>query len=449
MLRNTMLDLLIRIDRDGGFSHLVIDNEIKRRNIKSQDRSLLTEVVYGTIERKLTLDFWLKPFIQTNKKLDNWVKMLLQMSLYQMFFLDRIPTHAVIHEAVEIAKERGHQGIASFVNGVLRNIQRKGVRDPKEINDQVQRLVIETSHPQWLVERWIKHYDFTTTKNMCFANIEKKSISVRIQPLKISRSEAMTRLSDQGFEVRPSLFSKQGIIIEKGNILESPLLKEGMLTIQDQSSMLVAEMLQPQPGMKVLDACSAPGGKATHIAEKMQNEGKVYAYDIHQKKIRLVTQRADQLDLTIIDAKQGDARKLQDFHEPESFDRILVDAPCSGLGVIRSKPEIKYQKSLTDIKRLATIQLDILRHIAPLLKEGGKLVYSTCTVDVAENENVVKNFLLEHSEFNIDQEFFTALPEALRQYKGISEYGLQIFPQSFQSDGFFLTRMIKTSKTRS
>src|SRR5690625_3826451 len=299
MLRTTMLDLLIRIDRDGGFSHLVIDNEIKRRNIKSQDRSLLTEVVYGTIERKLTLDFWLKPFIQTNKKLDNWVKMLLQMSLYQMFFLDRIPAHAVIHEAVEIAKERGHQGIASFVNGVLRNIQRKGVRDPKEINDQVQRLVIETSHPQWLVERWIKHYDFTTTKNMCFANIEKKSISVRIQPLKISRSEAMTRLSDQGFEVRPSLFSKQGIIIEKGNILESPLLKEGMLTIQDQSSMLVAEMLQPQPGMKVLDACSAPGGKATHIAEKMQNEGKVYACDIHQKKIRLVTQRADQLDLTI------------------------------------------------------------------------------------------------------------------------------------------------------
>lgn len=441
-LRKTILDLLMRIDEDSGFSHLIIDHEINRRNIEPKDQALLTEVVYGTMERKMTLDFFLEPFIK-NKKIDSWVRMLLRMSVYQMIYLDKVPTYAIIHEAVEIAKRRGHRGIGSFVNGVLRNVERKGVRDTKEIKDKVKRLAIETSHPEWLVKRWIKHYGFQLTKEMCEANLERKPIAVRVQPLKISREKAIEQLTEQGFQVSPSTFSKQGIIIKQGNILTSDLFVNGMITIQDQSSMLVAEMLDVKSDMKVLDTCSAPGGKATHIAEKMENKGLVCAYDFHSKKINLVNKQAERLHLSIIEAKQGDARDLQNAHESESFDRILVDAPCSGLGVVRSKPDIKYNKQTEDITRLANIQFDILNSVASLLKKEGLLIYSTCTVDVEENETVVRKFLEKNSDYKVDEKFFKTLPTVFKQYVGLTEYGLQIFPQTFQTDGFFLTRLKK------
>lgn len=442
-LRNTVLDLLLRIDEDSGFSHLLIDHEIKRRKVEPKDQSLLTEIVYGTIERKLTLDFYLQPFIKTNKKIDPWVRMLLRMSIYQMIYLDKVPEYAIIHEAVEIAKQRGHKGISSFVNGILRNIQRQGVRDPKQIQHKIQRLSIETSHPEWLVRRWSQYYGFQVTKEMCEVNLTKKPLSVRVQSLKISRKKAMECLREQGFIIRPSQISNQGIIIDQGNILQSHLFLKGYLTIQDQSSMLVAEMLNVKPGMQVLDTCSAPGGKATHIAEKMENKGSIQAYDIHAKKVNIIQQQSAKLHLSIIEAQQGDARHLHNKYEIESFDRILVDAPCSGLGVIRNKPDVKYNKQKNDIVRLSTIQLEILNSVAPLLKKDGFLMYSTCTVDAQENENVVKTFLEKNANFKIDEQFFKTLPKAFENSNGLTPYGLQIFPQTYQTDGFFLSRLIK------
>ncbi|SET81082.1 16S rRNA (cytosine967-C5)-methyltransferase [Oceanobacillus limi] len=443
LLRNTIIDLLLRIEQDSGYSHLLIDHEIKKRQIAPKDEGLLTEIVYGTINRKYTLDYYIKHFVQQKKKLEPWVNMLLRMSLYQMVYLDKVPDHAIIHEAVEIAKRRGHKGVSSLVNGVLRNVQRNGVPELSAIKDKTERLAIATSHPQWLVNRWVSHYGYETTKEMCEANLTQKAHSVRIQPLRISRQEAMKQLEEQGYEVRPSIFSSQGIIINKGNILKSNLFEEGYLTIQDQSSMLVGEMLHPKPGMHVLDACSAPGGKVTHIAEKMENRGWIDAHDLHAKKIKLIDQKAAELQLTIIDAKKADARNLQEMYQEKSFDRILVDAPCSGLGVIRGKPDIKYNKKESDITNLAKIQLDILDSIAPLLKENGILIYSTCTVDPAENENVVTAFLNEHSEYQIDDSFFRELPEPIKNSTGVTPSGLQLFPQSFKTDGFFLTRFIR------
>ncbi|MFC2950158.1 16S rRNA (cytosine(967)-C(5))-methyltransferase RsmB [Virgibacillus sediminis] len=444
-LRNSILDVLIRIDQDKGFSHLLIDHELKSGKINAKDESLLTEVVYGTIQRKYTLDFYLEDFVNEKKKMDPWVRMLLRMSVYQMVFLDKIPDHAIIHEAVEIAKQRGHKGIASFVNGVLRSVQRKGVRETASIKDETKRLAVETSHPEWLVKRWVSFYGVDTAKEMCEANLARKTHSVRVQPMRISRDEAVDRLNEEGLKTRPSEFSRQGIIIEEGNVLKSSLYKEGYLTIQDQSSMLVAEMLRPEPGMKVLDACSAPGGKATHIAEKMNNQGSVHAYDLHKKKVKLIDEKSEALELSIIHANQADARKLREQHEEESFDRILVDAPCSGLGVVRGKPEIKYGKEEADIKRLSQIQYDILDHLAPLLKQDGLLVYSTCTVDMEENEQVVEKFLENHQNFQVDDSFFDELPDAIKGSAGITEYGLQLFPHSFQTDGFFLSRLRRKS----
>ncbi|RDW20821.1 16S rRNA (cytosine(967)-C(5))-methyltransferase [Oceanobacillus arenosus] len=440
-LRNTILDILIRIEKDQSFSHLLIDHEIKTGQLKPKDEGLLTEVVYGTLQREITLDYYLDSFMDSKKKVDSWVRILLRMSIYQMVFLDKVPDHAIIHEAVEIAKQRGHKGIAGFVNGLLRNVQRNGIPNTALIEDPVSRISIETSHPEWLVSRWAAEYGLTTTKAMCEANITRKSQSIRVQPLKISREEALEVLMEQGFIVTPSHFSNQGIIVEKGNILSSQLFKDGMITIQDQSSMLVAEMLDAQPNMEVLDACSAPGGKATHIAEKMEDKGSIKAYDLHKKKVKLIEEKAESLGLTIIDAEANDARKLQEIHAKESFDRILVDAPCSGLGVIRGKPEIKYTKKETDIERLSEIQLDILEHVAPLLKINGLLIYSTCTVERQENEKVVAKFIENHPEFEVDPVFFGNLPDELEASQGRSEFGLQLFPQDFQTDGFFLTRL--------
>lgn len=442
-LRNTIVDLLLRIEKDHGFSHLVIDQALRTNRVDPKDEGLLTEIVYGTIQRKLTIDYYVESFIDPKKKLDLWLKILLRMSVYQMVYLDKVPDHAIIHEAVEIAKQRGHKGIASFVNGVLRNIQRKGVPDTASITNEVKRLSVETSHPEWLVERWISSYGYQTTKEMCEENLTRKALSIRVQPLRISCREAMDRLNEEGLETRASAFSKQGIVIDKGNVLKTDLFKEGYITIQDQSSMLVGEMLQATSGMRVLDACSAPGGKVTHIAEKMEDKGEIYAYDLHKKKVKLVEEKASDLQLTIIDARPGDARNLQELHEKESFDRILIDAPCSGLGVIRGKPEIKYDKQIDDIERLSTIQLDILESVAPLLKNDGLLIYSTCTVDKEENEQVIKKFLKNNSNYRIDQRFFEELPNKLNESQGITDLGLQLFPQTNGTDGFFLTRLKK------
>lgn len=442
-LRNLILELLVRIEKDHGFSHLLINQEIKKKELNPKDEALLTQIVYGTLERKMTLDYYLFKYVDPNKKIDDWVRMLLRMSVYQMVYLDKIPDHAVIHEAVEIAKKKGHRGIQGFINGVLRNIQRNGVREISGIKDPVKRLSIETSHPEWLVNRWIQQYGFQTTEAICHANLKQKPMSVRIQPLKISREEAMEELRQEGFTVKPSLFSNQGILIQKGNVLSSKLFEQGKLTIQDESSMLVAEVLKPEPGMDVLDSCSAPGGKATHIAEKMLDEGAVYAHDLHQKKVKLIEDKQKTLDLSIIQATAHDARKLKEKYAEASFDRILVDAPCSGLGVINSKPEIKYEKSERDIERLHTIQLDILNHVADLLKNDGLFVYSTCTIEKTENEQVIKSFLKENPDFTVDADFFKELPEELQSSIGVTEYGLQLFPQSFGTDGFFLTRLRK------
>ncbi|MGG4180914.1 16S rRNA (cytosine(967)-C(5))-methyltransferase RsmB [Virgibacillus pantothenticus] len=440
-VRSKALDTLIRIEKDQGYSHLLVNQELQAGGIRSKDEGLFTEIVYGTVQQQLTLDYYLKPFLKGKTNLDLWVRVLLRMSIYQMVFLDRIPDHAIIHEAVEIAKSRGHKGIASFVNGVLRAIQRKGVPSISALSDDTTRISIATSHPQWLVERWMNQYGKETTEAMCLANTKHKPLSVRIQPLKISRGEAIRQMEESGFKVHPSFFSPQGIVIEEGNVLKSKWFQEGMVTIQDQSSMLVAELLQLKPGMSVLDACSAPGGKATHIAEKMENQGRIDAYDLHAKKVKLIQAKADELDLSIIHPSTGDARKLREKYKDAIFDRILIDAPCSGLGVIRGKPEIKYHKREEDIERLASIQQEILETVAPLLKQEGRLVYSTCTVDQQENEQVIRAFCEKHPSFEVDQTFFTALPKPLHDSEGISKEGLQIFPQTFQTDGFFITRL--------
>ncbi|MGP4072601.1 16S rRNA (cytosine(967)-C(5))-methyltransferase RsmB [Piscibacillus sp. B03] len=439
-VREIALKLLNQVGESGGFSHILINQAISNNDLSNQDKGLLTEIVYGTLQRKLTLEYYLNPFVK--KRTKPWVKWLLYMSIYQMVYLERVPDHAVINESVTIAKKRGGKGTSGFVNGVLRNVQRQGVPKTDEVKDPIEKIAVETSHPYWLVKRWVNMYGESITRDMCESNLDSKKISIRVQPLKNSVEKVEKILEEEGIETNRSELSQQGLNILSGNPLHSQLFPNE-ITIQDETSMLVSEMVDAQPGMMVLDACSAPGGKTTHLAEKMRNDGVIFAYDLHDKKVKLVKEKAEQLDLTIINSSSQDSRHLHEVHEEGMFDRILLDAPCSGLGVLRSKPDIKYHKSENDIYDLAKIQRELLESVFPLLKSNGTLVYSTCTVDRHENEEQIKSFLDEHPELKVDSTFFEQLPESCQSLDGISDYGIQIFPQDFNADGFFLTRLVK------
>ncbi|WP_243298216.1 16S rRNA (cytosine(967)-C(5))-methyltransferase RsmB [Bacillus litorisediminis] len=434
-VRFACLNLLTTIDKEQAYSNIVLQKEIEKGAYSDKDKALLTEILYGTLQRKLSLDFFLEPFIK-GKKLKGWVRWLLRLTLYQIVYLDKIPERAAIYEAVEIAKKRGNNTIAGFVNGVLRSIGREGIRDIKSIKDPIKRLSIETSHPEWLVKRWIAQWGMEETEKMCKENLMAPVQTARVNLNRISREEALQKLKEEGFDAEPSPFLKEAIRMVKGSIVKSSLFQEGYVTIQDESSMLPAYALDIEKNMIVLDACAAPGGKTTHIAEKLQQTGKVHSFDIHEHKVQLIQDNVDRLQLKNVAAKQGDSRKIQHLFSAQTFDRILVDAPCSGFGVLKRKPEAKYEKEEQDIRQLKAIQLEILCAVAPLLKQNGILVYSTCTVDMEENHDTVRSFLERQSDYVLDETLKERVPESFRPLVKNGE--LQLLPHTLSTDGFFV-----------
>jgi 16S rRNA (cytosine967-C5)-methyltransferase len=431
-VREVALDVIEAVEKNQSYSNLLLNHTIEKHHISGPDVGLLTEITYGTIQRKMTLDYFLAPFIR--KKVDPWVRQLLRLSLYQMIYLDKVPDRAVLFEAVELAKKRGHKGISGLVNGVLRSVQRNGVPSLAEIADPVERISVETSHPFWLVKRWTEQFGLEKTRKMCETNLLAPHQSARVNTVKTTKVELMEKLQTEDIEVKESPILPEAIYSIKGNLAKTSFYKDGLLTIQDESSMLVSYALELDKGMRVLDACAAPGGKTTHIAEKLQGTGEVFAMDLHPHKVKLIEENARRLGLENITTKALDSRKASDIHESGTFDRILVDAPCSGLGVLRRKPDIKYTKKEEDLNALQTIQLDILSSVAPPLKKDGLLVYSTCTVDENENTGTVEAFLAAHPEF--EEHSLTAMPEAVKPF--VKNNKLQIFPQDFGGDGFFI-----------
>lgn len=434
-VREAALSILMAVEKNQAYSNLLLHNTIEKHGINPKDRSLLTEITYGTLQHKMTLDYYLEPFLRG--KIEDWVKQLLRISLYQLMYLSRVPAHAVVNEAVEIAKRRGHKGIASMVNGVLRSVQRQGVRSLDEISDPILRLSIETSHPLWMIKDWIKEYGLEKTREMAFENNRAPVQTVRVNTFKTDVESVIKLLEEEGLKVERSEKVPECLYVKNGQAVRTTAFKEGLITIQDESSMLPAHALKVKPGMRVLDMCAAPGGKSTHIAEKMANEGELFSLDLHEHKVKLIRENADRLGLSIIQAETADGRKAGEHFKPESFDRILVDAPCSGLGVIRRKPDIKYTKTETDAKSLQKIQLELLDEAYTLLKPGGILVYSTCTVEPTENREVYSMFLDKHSDMQAVDELSPLFPQ-----KGM----IQVMPQDFGSDGFFVAAFEKKSE---
>ena len=438
-VRDAALSILMAVEKQQAYSNLLLHQTIEKYQIDPKDRALLTELTYGTIQHKMTLDYYLEPFIKG--KLDDWVRQLLRLSLYQIHYLSRIPDHAAVNEAVEISKRRGHKGIASMVNGILRSILREGVRSTEEITDKVERLSIETSHPLWMVKRFIAEYGFEDTEKMLKENNEPPVTTLRVNLFKRTVDQVLHLLTQEGYVVARSEHIPECIYLFNGQAAKTTAFQKGFVTIQDESSMIPAYALQAEPGMTVLDMCSAPGGKTTHIAEKMRNTGKLVAMDIHQHKLKLVRENADRLGFSFIETMEMDARKASEIFPEESFDRILVDAPCSGLGVVKRKPDIKYTKSEKDFDSLKPIQLNLLEEAYKLLKPEGILVYSTCTVDREENEGTTKIFLEKHPDMQL-----TSFPDVIKNIKTQNQEGmLQIFPQDLRSDGFYVAVFQKKS----
>lgn len=440
-VRETALDLLETIEKNQAYSNLLLNNAIKKNEINQKDIGLLTELTYGTLQRRMSLDFYLEPFLNGNKKVESWVKQLLRLTLYQMVYLDKIPDRAAIFEAVEIAKQKGHKGISGMVNGVLRNIQRQGLPSIETLEDPIERLSIETSHPLWLVKRWVDQLGIEQAKQMCEINLTAPLQTARVNLTKISKENCILKLNEEGFQVEASPVLPEAIKCYRGNLANSVAFKEGYITIQDESSMLAAYALGAEVNERILDACAAPGGKSTHIAEKMQNTGQVISLDLHEHKVKLIKENATRLELTNIEPSALDSRKVQEHFEKESFDRILLDAPCSGLGVMRRKPDMKYTKKEEDLMQLSSIQLNLLKAVSPLLKKGGILVYSTCTVDREENQLVVESFLKNDVDFEEDLTIKDRMPAAIRPL--VNGFELQILPQDIGSDGFYIACLRK------
>lgn len=440
-VRFVALHALERVEKGGAYSNLLINDAISKGQLSDKDARLLTGLVYGTIARQLLLDYYLSPFLKDAKKVDTWVKLLLRLSLFQLLYFDKVPAHAILNEATEIAKVRGNIGIGKFVNGVLRNVQRKGVPKIEAIKDPLERLATEISMPLWLTEKFVHQIGEENTRKLGLSLFEVSHVSARVDLRSITRAEAIATLAEDEIKAAESIVSPYGIVAKKGFLAGSQLFQYGALTVQDESSMLVAPALQIKEDMKVLDACAAPGGKTTHIATFLDAAvgGKVTALDIHSQKVKLIKENAARLRVEdVVTTQQLDAREVHEEFEAGFFDRILVDAPCSGLGLMRRKPDIKYQKKASDFERLPIIQQEILNSVAQTLKPGGLLVYSTCTILKEENQEVVMRFLQEHPEFKL----VPVVANELITSK-LEDEMLTLYPQDFMTDGFFISCLKK------
>lgn len=449
--RELAMDTLVKVAGTGAYSNLQLNRTLQDAGLQRADAGLVTELVYGTIQRQATLDYWLSRFVSKGlHKLEPWVHQLLRMSAYQLLYLDRIPAHAAVNEAVTIAKKRGHSGISGMVNGVLRSIDRgRAELQASEIKnaDPILQIALRHSYPEWLVNRWVAAYGAVTAEAICAAGNEHPHSSVRVNTLRGSREDAVGLLKAAGYDAEPSVVAPAGIAITRGgNLADTDGFREGLWSVQDESSMLVAEVVAPKAGMQVLDCCAAPGGKSTHLAELMGGKGKVWANDLHAHKRDLIVTQTERLKLRNVEAITEDALQLSERFKPQSMDAVLLDAPCSGFGVIRRKPEIKWTKTAGDVSDIAAVQQRLLNAVCGLVRPGGVLVYSTCTIEKDENELQVARFLKEHPEFELDSNWPEAIVDQLRKAGAIGEHfdgQAQLLPQHFESDGFYIARMVK------
>lgn len=440
--RQVAAKLLEKIEKNHQYANLSLDQALKQHTLSDVDRRFVTRLVYGTIQWQLRLDYNWQAFVEKPQQLPLWVVVNLRLALYQFLMLDKVPSHAIFNSATQLAKMRDHGRYAKLVNAVLRQVQRHGEQDYQKITDQNTRLSVIYSVPRWLVEILVAQYGYHRCQTLLQTINQPPHVSLRLNPEIGDVKQISQDLQDHYPQLQPSPITPVGLIAPQGHFSDTAAFAQGQYTLQDESSMLVAPSMQLQPQHHVLDACAAPGGKTTHIATYLDAKqgGQVTALDIHARKLSLIQENAQRLHVADrIKTKQLDARQAGHTFADQSFDRILVDAPCSGLGLMRRKPEIRYAKKPQAIAHLPQIQSDILRAVSPLVKIGGVLVYSTCTIIAAENEEVTARFLNEHPNFKAAK---VAAAEALHWP---NRYQFQILMDDDQTDGFYIACFQRTA----
>lgn len=438
--RKLALEALYKIDKEEAYSNIVLDELLnKNRNVLSnKDINFISELVYGVTTWKLTLDTIIQKYSKIKiKKISPWVINILRMGAYQIVFLDKVPKSAAVNESVNLCKKYGGKSVG-FVNAILRKVEKFDYLELFEIKNDIEKISKTNSMPEWIVKELNNEFNAEKVNEICKNSNLKPKITIRVNNLKTTRNELKKSLQSKEIEVEDGILEDFLYLKNVKNITNLDEYKKGLFTMQDESAGLTALVLNPKEGESILDCCSAPGGKTTYIAELMNNNGNIKAWDLYKHRLDKVQENSKRLGIDIIKTEENDATVLKEEYI-EKFDKILIDAPCLGLGVIKRKPDIKWQRKFEDVEEISKIQEKILNTCSKYLKKGGILVYSTCSIIQSENEKIVENFLKSES-FELE-EINNVNIENLKNKitkKGI----IKLYP-SENMDGFFISKLIK------
>ncbi len=434
--REVALNIINRVLEEGAYSNIVLSRELNASDLEDKDRALVTELVYGTLRRKNTLDTIISNFVKDINLMDKEVLNILRIAIYQMHFLDKVPEFAACNEAVELAKKSSEQN-AKLVNGILRSYT-KNPDDIEVSNGIIDRLAYQYSYEPWFIRMIYKQYGEEDGRKILMGLNQTPKVTVRVNNTKADFDDVFERLEEMGYDVEEGYACPEAIIIKGGSSIENnPLFQEGLITVQDESAMLVAPLLDLEEDECALDLCAAPGGKTTHMAELLNGTGKVYGFDLHENKLSLITENAERLGLNNITAEAMDATKLNSKFVA-SADKVLIDVPCSGIGIIRKKPEIKWNKTRKSLKELVPTQRAIMDNAWEYLKSGGTMIYSTCTLNKEENEENIEWFLNKHKDASVEKIFLGNMENFLYNKDG----SLTVLPNEYM-DGFFICKIVK------
>lgn len=455
--RETALKILYDINENGAYSNISLDRHMEEAGLKDLDKAFITEMVYGTIKWRLTIDWVISSYSTIKlKKISPWILNILRLGIYQLLYMNKIPVSAACNESVILARRYGHKASGGYVNAIMRKVagQRENLPFPERSENLPEHLSVRYSHPLWMVKSWLDRYGAEFTEALLGANNGVAEFSIRVNTLKTDAEGLIQTLAEEGLPSIRGDVATDGLIIlpiqrgadqsprDTGKSVRAVRRLSahglGQLQVQDQSSMLVSQIMDPQPGEVVMDVCSAPGGKSTHMAQLMKDMGLVLARDIHPHKLKLVEEAAGRLGITIIRTELFDAAVL-DGSMVQKVDRVLVDAPCTGFGIIRRKPDIKWTRSEKDKAEIVELQERILQTCSAYVKKGGTLIYSTCTLEPEENEEQVERFLKANPDF-IRVDISHRLPAKLRKDSASKGY-VQLYPNMDGVDGFFISSM--------
>lgn len=434
--REICLRILYKINEENAYSNIVLDKELNKYKLETRDVRFITQIVYGVVTYKITLDYIISKHSKIKlNKISNYVLNILRMGIYQTIFMDKIPKHAIVNESVNLAKKYSNKGASGFVNAMLKNIQNDEL-DNLKFDDKIEEISVRTSHPIWLIEKLLKEYKIENVEEICKYNNIEAPICIRINDLKIDEEKFINEFKKIDIKCEKTKIKSSYIVNGLNNISQNQLFKNGYFTIQDSAATLVVNILDPKENETILDMCSSPGGKTTHISQIMNNTGNITACDVYQNRLKLVEDNAKRLGITNIKTIESDGTVLNnDFID--KFNRVLVDAPCSGIGVIRRKVDIKYQRQEKDLGNLSNIQLSILTNASKYVKIGGIIVYSTCTILEDENEKVIERFLKQNTNFELID-----ISDKIDNNQSTGKF-IKTLPHINNVDGFFIAKLKK------